>query len=120
MSLDTASYKQALDEERGRIVGAIENLHRDNPATLEDESQEPAVDQHLADAGTDLVDREIDHTIEVNEEHLLAEIDAALGRIEAGSYGICVTCGQPIDEERLRALPWTGQCIDCRRKGERG
>ena len=43
-------------------------------------------------------------------------IDAALGRIESGTFGICQTCDQPIDPERLDALPHTTQCIECKRK----
>ena len=47
-------------------------------------------------------------------------IDAALQRIEAGTYGKCVNCGAPIPEERLEAMPWATLCIDCKRKEERG
>ena len=47
-------------------------------------------------------------------------IDAALTRMDDGSYAVCVSCGQPIGAERLEALPWTTQCIDCKRKEERG
>jgi RNA polymerase-binding protein DksA len=51
---------------------------------------------------------------------VLSEIDEALKRIEAGTFGTCRTCGKPIGEERLEALPYTTQCIDCKRKAERG
>jgi DnaK suppressor protein len=47
-------------------------------------------------------------------------MDAALRRIDDGSYGMCGSCGQPIAEERLEALPWTTRCIDCKRREERG
>jgi DnaK suppressor protein len=47
-------------------------------------------------------------------------MDAALRRIDDGSYGICGSCSQPIAEERLEALPWTTRCIDCKRREERG
>ena len=59
----------------------------------------------------------------LREEHpgsLEAEIDDALGRIESGTFGTCRTCGQPIAPERLEAMPWATQCIDCKRKAERG
>ena len=65
-------------------------------------------------------DRELDYSLEENEERLLEAIDAALTRIDDGTYGICSACGQPVGEERLEALPWTTQCIDCKRKEERG
>jgi RNA polymerase-binding transcription factor DksA len=50
---------------------------------------------------------------------VLRSIDGALRRIEEGTFGICQTCRQPISEERLEAIPYATQCIDCRRKGER-
>ena len=56
---------------------------------MEDETQEIPSDNHPADTATITVDREIDYTLEENSEQVLAEIDAALQRIEAGTYGIC-------------------------------
>ena len=41
-------------------------------------------------------------------------------KFDAGTYGTCETCGRPISEERLEAIPYATQCIDCRRRGERG
>ena len=46
---------------------------------------------------------------------MLAEIDAALKRIEEGTYGICTNCGKEIPVDRLEALPWATLCIDCQR-----
>jgi RNA polymerase-binding transcription factor DksA len=61
-----------------------------------------------------------------NEEHLaehetnmLADIDAALGRLEAGAYGICVSCGQDIPEARLVATPAVQTCISCQEQIEK-
>ena len=66
------------------------------------------------------LDREIDLSIEDNADHLLEAIDAALARIEAGTYGECERCGRPIDQERLEALPYATKCIECKRLEERG
>ncbi|QLF69573.1 TraR/DksA family transcriptional regulator [Peteryoungia desertarenae] len=49
---------------------------------------------------------------QVGEEELKA-IDAALDRLKAGTYGICVTCGEPISAERLAVVPHTPFCEDC-------
>ncbi len=46
-------------------------------------------------------------------ERELAEVDAALGRIEAGSYGTCVACGGPLGLQRLRAIPEARYCLGC-------
>lgn len=49
----------------------------------------------------------------------LSEVESALGSIEAGSYGTCVRCQEPISEPRLRALPWTRLCLECASGGVR-
>jgi RNA polymerase-binding protein DksA len=119
-AIDTNRFREALLEERGRVAAAIENLHEENPGSLTDESGEEAVfDNHLGDTATVTYDRELDYTLEENAEHLLADIDAALQRIEEGTYGICTNCGKQISEERLEARPWATLCIDCQRERER-
>ena len=77
-------------------------------------------DNHAGDVATATFDREMASSLEENSNHVLTEIDAALARIDAGTYGVCERCGKPIDEERLEALPWATLCIDDKRKQERG
>ena len=117
--VDAERFRAMLLEERQRVSDAIKYLHEETPGSLDDEFEEPAVDNHPADSATATLDREIDYTLEENSEHVLTEIDRALGRIEAGSYGTCETCGKPIAEERLEAIPYATQCIDCKRRDER-
>jgi RNA polymerase-binding transcription factor len=112
-TIDISRMKDALESERARVVAAIENLRNENPGTVEDETGEETWDQHLADAATAMHDRELDYGIADNEQQLLAGIDAALRRIEDGTYGICSSCGKSISPERLEALPWAPLCIDC-------
>jgi RNA polymerase-binding protein DksA len=54
-----------------------------------------------------------------NQQHL-AQVEAALARLDAGAYGDCAKCGQPIAQERLEAIPWAAFCIDCQRTAGRG
>jgi DnaK suppressor protein len=118
--IDTDRFREALLEERGRVEAALQNLHEEHSGSLtEDSGEETAYDNHLADTATETYDRELDYTLEENSEHVLAEIDAALTRIEEGTYGICTNCGKPIPVERLEALPWATLCIDCQRERER-
>ena len=118
---DTDRFRDLLLKERERVKAAIDNLHEENPGSIGDETGEDAVfDNHLADTATVTYDRELDYTLEENSEHVLAEIDAALRRIENGTYGTCTNCGKQIPEERLEALPWATLCIDCQRQRERG
>jgi RNA polymerase-binding protein DksA len=119
-AIDTERFRKRLLEDRARAQGALDYLHDENPGSMEDETQEIPSDNHPGDVATITFDREIDYTLEENEERLIAEIDAALERIEDGTFGLCQTCGNPIGEERLEAVPYTTQCIDCKRKEERG
>jgi RNA polymerase-binding protein DksA len=122
-SLPLDELKTALIEERKRVMHAIEYLHEENPGSLEDETGDlvsSSIDNHLGDMATATFDRELDYTLEGNAEQLLAAIDSALARMEAGTYGRCQNCGRPISPERLEAIPWATRCIDCKRKEERG
>ena len=119
-TIDTELFRKRLIEERKRVQEAIDYLHEENPGSIQDETQDSTADNHPGDMATVTFDRELDYTLEENEGRLLQAIDAALTRMDDGSYGACVSCGQPIGAERLEALPWTTQCIDCKRKEERG
>ena len=119
-AIDTELFRKRLLEERKRVQEAIDYLHEENPGSIQDETQDSTADNHPGDMATVTFDRELDYTLEENEGRLLQAIDAALTRMDDGSYGACVSCGQPIGAERLEALPWTTQCIDCKRKEERG
>jgi DnaK suppressor protein len=121
MAADVARFREALLEERRRVLDAIEYLHKENPGSLKEETEDETQDtNHPAETATATVDREIDYTLEENSEHVLEAIEGALKRIEDGTYGNCVNCGKPIAEERLSAIPWATHCIDCKRLEERG
>ena len=115
MAVDVERFKELLEEERRRVVDAIEYLHKENPGSIEEETEDETTDNHIAETATATLDREIDYTLEENSEHVLSEIEGALTRIEEGTYGTCVNCGKPIAEERLTAIPWATYCIDCKR-----
>jgi len=121
MSIDTERFRTALLEERGRVEKAIENLREDHPGRIDDEVEEIAgtSDNHMAETATATLDREIDYTLEENSGQVLSEIDRALRRIDAGTYGICTSCGREIPVERLDAYPWASLCIGCKRESER-
>jgi RNA polymerase-binding protein DksA len=120
-TLDVDRFRTILLEERQRVTDAINYLHEENPGSIEDETEEiVGIDNHLAETASATLDREIDYTLEENSEHVLAAIDEALARIDEGTFGLCRTCGQAISEERLEAIPYATQCIDCKRREERG
>lgn len=122
MSIDTDHFRTLLEEERGRVQSAIKNLSDEHPGSMEDETDELATasDNHMGDLASVTVNREIDYSLGENSEQVLADIDAALKRIDDGTYGICTQCGKQIGEERLEAMPWASLCIDDARAAERG
>ncbi|MYL46315.1 yteA family sporulation protein [Virgibacillus halodenitrificans] len=69
-------------------------------------------DNHPADMGTELYEREKDTALNEHAETELEEINAALHAIEDGTYGICATCGADIPYERLQAVPTADKCIE--------
>ncbi|WP_068616399.1 TraR/DksA C4-type zinc finger protein [Paenibacillus tuaregi] len=69
-------------------------------------------DNHPGDLGTEVFERGKDLALAEHSELLLDRVDAALERMQDGSYGTCITCGQPISYERLNAVPETAYCIE--------
>jgi DnaK suppressor protein len=114
-------YRKSLLEERERLSAALEYLHAENPGAEEEQAIElSSLEEHLAEAGSVTLEREIDYSLEEVVNERLTAISAALERIEQGNFGVCVSCGEPIAPERLTALPWASLCIDCKRREERG
>jgi DnaK suppressor protein len=121
-AIDMHHFRTMLLEERERIQKAIANLRDDHPGSLDEEVEEIAAtsDNHLGETASATLGREIDYTLGEHSEHLLSEVDAALVRVENGTYGVCVKCGGTIPLERLEAHPWASLCIDDARLAERG
>ncbi len=75
--------------------------------------------QHMADAGTDTFDRDFALSLVSNEQEALSEIEAAIKRIHAGTYGICESTQKPIAKERLLAVPFTRYSTEAKKQVER-
>src|SRR3954463_10818985 len=73
-----------------------------------------------AAAATQVFEQQRDLALRERNEQHLAQVEAALARVDAGTYGTCASCGKPIAAERLEAIPWAGLCIDCQRTAGRG
>lgn len=74
---------------------------------------------HMADQGTDTMEREKAFFLASREGNLLYHLDQALERIADGTYGKCVKCGKEIAKERLEAVPHVRLCIECKSKEEK-
>ena len=116
-SIETGEFKKLLEAERARLHDAVEFLEKETAVSLEDEELGGrGVDSHMADMATSTYHRELDEGLEESAQTTLDEIEAALGRIEDGSYGVCEVCGKPIGAERLSAIPWARLCIEDKRR----
>jgi DnaK suppressor protein len=72
-----------------------------------------------ADAGTKAFEREQELALTENARDLLEQGERALARLDAGTYGVCESCGQPIGKARLMAFPWATLCVTCKQREER-
>ena len=72
-----------------------------------------------ADAGVKTYEREHEYAMTSTARDQLEQTERALARIDAGSYGVCDSCGQPIGKARLMAFPPATLCVTCQQRGER-
>ena len=112
--MDTDRFRTRLLEERERLRMAVEYMHDERESTQEDDTEHElaTADNHMGDAASNMHDRELDAGLEAGGEQVLEQIEAALKRIDDGTYGKCEVCGKDIGEERLEARPWARLCID--------
>jgi RNA polymerase-binding transcription factor DksA len=106
-SFDDDAVRQRLVADRDRVNGLIGALHNEGLDESEsDQAGELAdYDQHPADTGSETFEREKDLSILESLEAELVEIEAALQRLDDGTYGVDEVTGEPIDPERLEAYP---------------
>ncbi|MGA2259231.1 MAG: TraR/DksA family transcriptional regulator [Thermoguttaceae bacterium] len=101
---------------RARLLG---DMHQLADAALHD-SNSIRMPSDMADVGTDAFEQELTLDLLGNEKKVLEQIDAALKRIEDGSYGKCEECGRNITKARLDAVPYAALCVQCAAKAENG
>ncbi len=119
---ELGSYRRTLQTLKSRLRGDLsqmtdEALRLDNDGGTGNLSNVPL---HMADLGTDNYDQEFTLELIENEQVTLVLVNEALGRMDQGTYGQCVECGDPISKPRLQAIPYARHCIRCARKLEGG
>ena len=119
--IDIDHFRQRLLDERKRVQEAIDYLNRDNSGAIEDVTADftSGADNHMADTATETVDREIDYTLEENSERVLAEIDAALQRIEDGTFFLPKPFDPVLLSARVRACLEKKRLRDAERRKQR-
>lgn len=102
-----AEVRAELTARHARLVAQIERIENDQRTPLDDDAEEQAIERESRDA------------LDTEEQGVVEEIAAirhALARLDAGRYGLCTSCGVPIDAARLEALPAAAHCIECERE----
>ncbi|HWG72850.1 MAG TPA: TraR/DksA C4-type zinc finger protein [Acidimicrobiales bacterium] len=105
-------------EERANYLRQAQELKAQaDSLALEHEPGDVQFDEEGGEGGTSNVDRELDLVLSAQALSAIAEIDRALGKIDAGSYGRCEQCGNEIVAARLQALPHAALCVTCKSGG---
>lgn len=107
---DKEALKEILLENRKKLVHDADSMEKDVHSKG---GADGVTFNHLADAGSDTY--ELDFSMEQleNKENLIYQIEEALKKIEDNTYGICETCNKAINIERLKAIPFATNCLQC-------
>ena len=109
--------REELEAERAQLLDQVQEL--DAEADVNN-WREGGFDDDPADAGSASFERETAQSLSNHARRLLTQIDDALRRMDAGSYGLCERCGEAIEPERLEAIPYATLCMECKRREETG
>jgi DnaK suppressor protein len=112
----TLQLRERLEEERGELRKQLDDLGAYSDA---EGIMDPELDEGFADAGQAAAERSNLLTLVRSLRDTLQNVDHALERMEAGTYGTCERCRQPIPDERLEALPAARLCIGCKQRAPR-
>lgn len=110
-------FRQLILDRRKLVMeelGLFRRERKEDAETLDNKSS-----THMADEGSDTIEKERAYLIASKENKYLASLNDALNRLDRGEYGVCIDCGQDISRERLLAVPNTKLCITCKSKMER-
>jgi DnaK suppressor protein len=113
-----ADQRAELVAERANYVEAAESLRQEAEMLAEDmEPGDIQFDEESGEGDTLNVERERDLALSAQARAAVDEIDRALAKMDAGTYGVCERCGQPIPKARLKALPYAALCVACKSGG---
>jgi RNA polymerase-binding protein DksA len=116
---DLEHYRDLLLAKRRELVGDMSQMERE-ALRSSGSSNLSTLPIHMADMGTDNYEQEFTLGLVEKDRNLLREINAALAKIQNGTYGVCEGTGKPISKPRLEAQPWARYSIEYARQMERG
>ena len=110
---------QEFDKVRSQLIDMLEELDdRLNKITDDVKHPDAPLSKDFAEQATELENNEVLDALGNSTRVELAEVQQAIDRIDKGSYGICVACGQTIREKRLEALPFVALCMNCANRSD--
>ncbi|GAW49869.1 MULTISPECIES: TraR/DksA family transcriptional regulator [unclassified Nocardioides] len=103
--------RSLLEQERRRTTDRLAALRDEHRGFVDASRDTNADDEHDPEGATIAFEREqVGALVRLAEEHL-REVDAALARVDDGTYGVCTVCGRPIPAERLEVRPTALTCV---------
>ena len=114
--VDPDNARRALEHERATAVHQLHELGADESGNLTGDID---FGDAFADAGAATAERTETIGIVSNLKRRLDEVDRALGKIEEGTFGVCIVCGKDIDAARMEFRPTSVRCVDCKSKVRR-
>lgn len=111
--------KSKLLQLRDSLLDSMMGVSRDTLRSRAEGSEASAFGMHQADAGSDAYDRDFALSLLSQEQDALYEIEEALKRVDAGTYGICEMSGKPIPHARLEAIPFARFTVECQTQIEK-
>ena len=119
-SRQLAHYRELLLAKRRELLGDVRSMEDEALQNGPGVGNLSNLPDHMADQGTDNYEQEFTLGLMEKDRQLLREIDAALAKIQTGTYGLCEGTGKPITKARLEAQPWARYSIEHARKLESG
>ena len=117
MAIDLQQMRQRLEQKQQELQDSIARLTEAHPQPV-DAVEASDGSQDFEDVAVDFLETQQEQSLLVNQQALLIEVQRAIERIDTGTYGKCVECGQPIPEKRLEVLPWAARDVKCEEKLE--
>ncbi|GAA3370338.1 hypothetical protein GCM10020367_16590 [Streptomyces sannanensis] len=114
---EVAEARAELNGEVQRLCAELEHSEEAITGLMRDSGDGAGDDQ--ADTGAKNITREHELALAANARDMLVQVERALGRLDAGTYGLCESCGTPIGKARMQAFPRATLCVECKQKQER-
>ena len=107
-------YRRLLLDKKNSLSSELAKTKNAEEETTEESTQD------IADKAVSSYTREFLYSLNDAERNTIQQINAALARIDDGTFGFCLNCGNAMAEKRLTAIPWSRHCVDCQELAEKG